>query len=126
MSFPNFECSRAFADDPLGIFREYAQHGPASLIGPPYVFTYQHDRSNTSEILALVKKAAETHIGRYIPPEMKWDKAVKDIDDLMRFDWRRLAERKIEAAGGKIIPESRMDIVGRCFETGRCQPLRPL
>ena len=37
----------------LGVCSEYAQHGPASLIGPPYVYTYQHD-DDPQQLLDLV------------------------------------------------------------------------
>lgn len=96
----------------------YAQHGPASLIGPPFVYTY--DKSNATELLNLVEVASNTPIGRYIPPEMTWTAVMKDVDDLMRFNWRLHAGK---VAG--VVNENRMDVIGRCFEIGRCKPLVP-
>jgi hypothetical protein len=94
----------------------YAQHGPASLIGPPFVYTY--DKPNATELLDLVKVASNTPIDRYIPPEMTWTAVMKDVDDLMRFNWR-LHAGKVTG----IVNENRMDVIGRCFEIGRCKPL---
>lgn len=108
---------------------EYAQHGPASLIGPPYVYTYQHsDKPGQAQdpLVSLIKLAASTPIDRYIPDVMTWDAVKRDVDDFLLFDWKAHAERieqqhRIEAK--PIVRPDRMDVIGRCFEIGRCKPL---
>jgi hypothetical protein len=108
----------------LRVRSEYAQHGPASLIGPPYVYTYQHS-DDPQQLLDLVSQAASQPIDRYIPDDMTWSAVRADVDDLMLFDWHRHAERIRTSRGSELIPQNRLDVIGRCFEIGRCKPLSP-
>ena len=52
---------------------------------------------------------------------MTWSAVRHDVDDLMLFNWAEHAQRI--RASQSIIKPDRLDVLGRCFEIGRCKPL---
>lgn len=96
----------------------YAQHGPASLIGPPYVYSYRHQ--NETELFEAIRLAAETPIPRYIPKGMTWEDLKQNVNDFLLFDWKRLAEGIVEAEPYLLNAPHRYEIIARCFEMGQC------
>lgn len=97
-----------------------AMHGPAAAIGPPYVYSYKKD--DTQQFVSVIKQALDTPIDRYIPEDMTRSAELKNLDDLMRFNFAKHADL-IRAANDVRHADIRRKVIGRCFEIGRCEPL---
>ncbi|GHJ87038.1 hypothetical protein NliqN6_3440 [Naganishia liquefaciens] len=66
------------------------QHGPAALLGEPYVYTYK--RNDVQSMYDAVKKAKATPIEPFIPEEMRHAHVAKLAMHVIRTDWRAKAE----------------------------------
>lgn len=97
-----------------------AMHGPAAAIGPPYVYSYK--KEDMQQFVSVIKQALDTPIDRYIPEDMTRSSEMKNLDDLMRFDWGKHADL-IRVANDVRHSAIRRKVIGRCFEIGRCEPL---
>lgn len=54
---------------------------------------------------------------------MTYEAELKNMDDLMRFDWKRMGDLVQETATQHDTP-LRRHVVARCFKIGRCTPIR--
>ncbi|KAI5452662.1 hypothetical protein NCC49_000411 [Naganishia albida] len=100
---------------------QYSQHGPAAAIGAPYVYSY--DYTNMTDMVSKINAAASTPIGRYIPKDMTQAAVERNMDDLMRFNWKRHA-KSLQKAQPVQYDRLRRWVVARCFKIGRCEPLK--
>jgi hypothetical protein len=53
---------------------------------------------------------------------MTYQAELRNMDDLLRFDWKGYGEL-VQEVGGKHATRLRRHVVARCFKIGRCQPL---
>ncbi|KDR77694.1 hypothetical protein GALMADRAFT_245822 [Galerina marginata CBS 339.88] len=81
-----------------GFLEEAHQHGPASAIGPPYVYTVDV-HSPIEAILEVVNLAIRTPIRPYVPPEMTPEAVEKRLLDYFAIDWERYAHEKVREKG---------------------------
>ncbi|KIM37567.1 glycosyltransferase family 18 protein [Hebeloma cylindrosporum] len=81
-----------------GFLEEAHQHGPASTIGPPYVYTVDV-KSPIETILEVVDLALRTPIQPYVPPEMKPEAVEKRLLDYFAIDWERYAYERVRERG---------------------------
>lgn len=57
-----------------------------------------------------------------IPPDMSHSAELSNMDDLMRFNWKKHAQL-IKDTNRVSKSDLRRIVVGRCFEIGRCEPM---
>ncbi|PPQ66408.1 hypothetical protein CVT26_011277 [Gymnopilus dilepis] len=81
-----------------GFLEEAHQHGPASAIGPPYVYTVDV-KAPIEEILEVVDTALRTPIEPYVPPEMRPEAVEKRLLDYFAIDWEQYAYEKLRERG---------------------------
>jgi len=53
---------------------------------------------------------------------MTYEAELKNMDDLMRFDWKSYGELVLETGTQHATP-LRRHVVARCYKIGRCEPL---
>lgn len=69
------------------------QHGPAALLGEPYVYSLSLSAS-ADEAIATIKRAAATPIDRFVPPNMTAESVDRRLMGVLAVDWERLAREK--------------------------------
>ncbi|RXK38323.1 hypothetical protein M231_04365 [Tremella mesenterica] len=97
------------------------QHGPAMVLGPPYVYTYHS--GNYTSLLEVLQLALKTPIGRYIPDDMHWSYAINVMEGYINRDLESMYRSVISSHGG--IPRMSKGARERCFQLGRCEELPP-
>jgi hypothetical protein len=98
----------------------WAQHGPANTLGEPYVYTYKLD--DADDLLAKVKKAYETPIEPYIPPEMTAAAVVARVKEVLEHDWEG-EYRNVLREFAEHIPQYNPRMMEYCRAWGTCLPL---
>lgn len=76
------------------------QHGPAALLGEPYVYSLSRTAS-IDEAVATINRAATRSIDRFVPPDMTVASVDRRLMGFLDVDWERLAS---ERQGGEIQP----------------------
>lgn len=99
---------------------QHAQHGPANQIGEPYVYTYKFD--DAADLVAKMKKAYETPIEPYIPPEMTAAAVVARVKEVLEHDWEGEYESVKQQFAGHI-PAYNPRMMEFCRAWKTCQPL---
>ncbi|KAF9535474.1 hypothetical protein CPB83DRAFT_14206 [Crepidotus variabilis] len=90
-------------DEWCGFLEDSHQHGPASLIGPPYVYTVDVNAPD-EEIFKTIETAITTPIQSYEPPEMTKEAVEERLLEYFSIDWQLYAEERIkERASNKIV-----------------------
>jgi hypothetical protein len=98
----------------------FSQHGPASQIGPPYVYSYYSQ--NYTSLLTAVHSALTTPIERYIPDNMKLSYAMEQLRAYVERDLIGMFERVLRGNGGEV-PRLIKGARERCYELERCRGL---
>ncbi|KAL0947212.1 hypothetical protein HGRIS_013330 [Hohenbuehelia grisea] len=83
-------------DDWCGFIEDTHQHGPASAIGPPYVYTVDVNAPQ-EEILKVIDTAIKTHIEPFEAPEMRYQVVEARVLDYFAIDWQFYAEEKLRS-----------------------------
>lgn len=68
----------------------FTQHGPASLLGEPYVYSLARD-APVEEAIATIRRAASTSIDRYVPEDMTVPSVDARLVGYLNVDWERMA-----------------------------------
>ncbi|KAK7040769.1 hypothetical protein VNI00_009675 [Paramarasmius palmivorus] len=74
------------------------QHGPASRIGPPYVYTID-SQGPIEDIVGTIMTAVNTPIEPYVPPDMTEEALKRRIDDYFSIDWKAYAMERMQEKG---------------------------
>lgn len=98
------------------------QHGPAQMIGEPYVYSYY--AKNYTQLSEVVHRALETTIERYIPPEMKFEYGLDQMRRYIARDLKGMFRDVLKQNGGKV-PRLQARARERCLEINRCKPAFP-
>ncbi|WVQ78013.1 hypothetical protein IAT38_000094 [Cryptococcus sp. DSM 104549] len=101
-------------------FSAWSQHGPAAIIGEPYVYSY-HARNYTM-LQEQVRKAVSTPIERYFPEDMRLPYVLKQLHEHLNRPAKSIMAERVAANGGKV-PRMMKGLRERCFELKRCKPL---
>jgi hypothetical protein len=76
------------------------QHGPAALLGEPYVYSLSLTAS-IDEAVATIKRAVATSIDRFVPADMTIASVDRRLTGILDVDWERVAR---ERQGGDVQP----------------------
>jgi hypothetical protein len=104
------------------MFTRFSQHGPASMIGPPYVYSYYSN--NFTQLEEAVHKAMNTPIERFIPDDMKLEYAIDQLRAYVERDLEGMFDEVVERNEGKI-PRLIKGPREKCYELERCRPALP-
>ncbi|KAJ9093250.1 hypothetical protein QFC20_007168 [Naganishia adeliensis] len=98
---------------------DLAQHGPAALIGAPYVYSYHRD--DIEGLYEAVRSARDNPIDRFIPDDMRYDHVRSEILKMLNTDWQRRARRIEDAREERGEPRQalvKQHILQRLFQRG--------
>lgn len=101
---------------------DHFQHGPAQMIGPPYVYSYYV--KNYTQMQEAVKMAIETPIERYILPEMKHEYGLQRMREYLDRDVQGMYEQVLRENGGEI-PRLQANVREQCYKIKACPAVFP-
>lgn len=99
------------------LYTDQFQHGPASAIGPPYVYSYF--KEDLGSLQSALEQAVATPIGRYIPHDMKHENALKTFKRFLQRDQEKMFQTVVRKNDGRV-PQLAKHIKDACVATGIC------